>query len=963
MKYQSYIRSLFVAIFACFAVSTMAETYLNPFAYRLDNMVEKSGARLENDRFVVKYRLSGPATSVVIRLWDITNDATKSTWTRDGGNTGTALASFDITNKNDDNGVSCEAKGEHAYTIDFTDVIGQGATLHGKKVRWTIDVKGGNDSDDIIEKDVIVTNYTNSGNTQTSTETKRYKFIPAKQVTQSYGFRYPGSVDICNNPYDYNFGAIFCTESHVSTGVDGNDNASYVSYDNSPGVYVFGGGMERLWANYHERDISCYGANFSGAEHFVVNDDPMRALAPHRVRVTDDGRVFVTVAEGRNNILKQIKNPSNIDRTDRDNDGLYNDGGNFYEPDRTGGSYTDIFDQGTWVSKQLILQNSTNFIAAPNSGMAVRNSGSSLELLLLSANIKSNNNYTSNPSTGTIYPGINQGEWNLSRYNLGSNTTWGNNKSSEEVLETIKTSHNFANINEMTNKVSATDGTKLGDGMFVGFNYCGIDYDPNGGCWIAQYRGNNPVAATLVHYNATNKKVDYEEHITGRNSGGIRHNHNFSKLVVPGGFPIVKYFSYKKGSKTYTIKGTHVVEGYLTVYNTSYQNGTSPLNNYAYIENAEAGSGAHDFAWDFADNLYIASTGSHKLMALALPHKGKEVSTPCMEKFNFTLSPVYNFGVKVNPTVADADTYATIKHARIGKAPYPNYLHNANINLVAEEILDGCKFYQWSGYVNTATENGNQLTISSLAKSDPSVTAEIGICAYDDTDVLAVKKETKFPAAFVKRDMDNVSYSTICFPFDIETLTDELAGASVLKLTGITVDNSDGCTHVDLNFEEVTFTGDDIIKAGMPYLIQPQNNISGEFTLNQPVKCPVNSEFNNGYGAKDNTVTRDNVSVTFHGIMNKTTFDASEDNLFLVADDRLATLNKAGSIKGMRAFFTVSGASSKIVCKINTPDKVSTSLPYPMLKDSLQTTKYLWNGQIYIKRGNEVYDLTGAKVK
>lgn len=961
MKHQSYIRSLFVALCAFFVcVSAMAETYLNPFAYRLDNMVEKSGARLENDRFVVKYRLSGPATSVVIRLWDITNDATKSTWTRDGGNTGTALASFYITNKNDDNGVSCKAKGEHTYTIDFTDVIGQGTSLHGKKVRWTVDVMGGNDSDDIIEKDVIVTNYTNSDNTQTSTETKKYKFIPAKQVTQSYGFRYPGSVDICNNPYDYNFGAIFCTESHVSTGVDGNDNASYVSYDNSPGVYVFGGGMERLWANYHERNISCYGANFSGAEHFVVNDDPMRALAPHRVRVTDDGRVFVTVAEGRNNILKQIKNPSNIDRTDRDNNGLYDDGGNFYEPDRTGGSYTDIFDQGTWVSKQLILQNSTNFIAAPNAGMTVRNSGSSLELLLLSANIKSNNNYTSNPSTGTIYPGINQGEWNLSRYNLGSNTTWGNNKSSEEVLETIKTSHNFANINELTNKVSATDGTKLGDGMFVGFNYCGIDYDPNGGCWIAQYRGNNPVAATLVHYNATNKKVDYEEHITGRNSGGIRHNHNFSKLVVPGGFPIVKYFSYKKGSKTYTIKGTHVVEGYLTVYNTSYQNGTSPLNNYAYIENAEAGSGAHDFAWDFADNLYIASTGSHKLMALALPHKDKEVSTPCMEKFNFTLSPVYNFGVKVNPTVADADTYATIKHARIGKAPYPNYLHNANINLVAEEILVGCKFYQWSGYLNEATASGNTLTISSLAKSDPSVTAEIGICAYEDKAVLAVKKQTTFPAAFVQRELDDVSYSTICLPFNLTTLEGTpYAGASVLKFDKAEDSDVAGDNRTFLTFKEVTFTNGDIMEAGKPYLIKVNTPIAkGEEKIFNNVTCPP-------IGAEGKTVTKGDV--TFHALLNPTTFtkDQVKDKLFLTADNRLVSLYGQDSftINGLRGYFTVKEGAKNVEYMLNLPDKVVTSTPMVNMADSLQVTKYLWDGKIYIQRGNEVYDLSGMRVR
>ena len=207
--------------------------------------------------------------------------------------------------------------------------------------------------------------------------------------------------------------------------------------------------------------------------------------------------------------------------------------------------------------------------------------------------------------------------------------------------------------------------------------------------------------------------------------------------------------------------------------------------------------------------------------------------------------------------------------------------------------------------------------------------------------------------------MDNVSYSTICFPFDVATLTDELAGASVLKFTGTTIEKvENGCTHLNLNFEEVTFTGDDIIKAGIPYLIQPKNNITGEFTINRTVTCPTNLD-ENGYGGKSVTYN----GVTFHGLVNGATFTPDENRLFLVANDRLANLTSTGSINGLRAFFTVSGASSKIVCKINTPDKVSTSIAYPMLKDSLQTTKYLWNGQIYIKRGNEVYDLTGMRVR
>ena len=261
MKHQSYIRSLFVAFCAFFVcVSAMADTYLNPFAYRLDDMTAKSGAKLSNDYFEVKYSLSGPAASVVIRLWDITNDATKSIWSRDGGNTGTCLAEFPLTG-------SYLQKGAHTYRIDFTDVIGQGTSLHGKKVRWTIDVKGGNQSGETSVSETIqevtAITYENpltkhseydkggSSNDQLhkTSRTINYTRIEAKLVSESYNFMYPGGVDICNDPYNYNFGVVFCTESKL--GGDFNKKA----------LFAFGGGMEHLRFPYGNSYYDAYGTN------------------------------------------------------------------------------------------------------------------------------------------------------------------------------------------------------------------------------------------------------------------------------------------------------------------------------------------------------------------------------------------------------------------------------------------------------------------------------------------------------------------------------------------------------------------------------------------------------------------------------------------------------------------------------------------------------------------------------
>ena len=920
MKHQSYIRSLFVAFCAFFVcVSALAETvHLNPFAYRIGNykatnMVQKSGNPLNNDNFVINYALSGDAESVIVRFWNAS-----STWTRANGNNGaTLLAEMDITNEKDSEGKKCNAKGYHTYTLDFTHIVGQSATAHNQTLRWTIDVKGGNQSE-----------YKDNNN-----------FINAEKVTETKGFRYPGSVDICDDPYDYNFGAVFCTESRV---VAAGDDPSYISYEKNPTIYVFGGGMEFLPARYYDNHNTYYSFNglFASAPYFSYNSTILYARAPHRVRLTKDGRLFLSSLEGGNKILYEITQPKN----DYQN--------NFYEPHKEGSKVHSVFNSGTWSLADLRLNTTSGsyFIASPNSGMDVRGTDGSLELLLLSANTEKDHDYTANPTSGVVYPGINQKEWHLSRYSLGTNTTWGDKKCSEEILDLIKTNNSLNANNALTNNVVATDKTKLGDAMLVGYDHISVEYDPNGGCWIVQYRENDGVAATMVHYNATTKKVDFEEHVSGRNSGGVRHNYDFSKLAIAGGKKNTKTFTYS--GKTYN--GEAATEGQITIYSVSYTNGAHTFSDEAYI--AANGGGFHDFAWDFADNLYAADSKSHKLVAYALPHKNKTVSTPCMSQFNFKMSPVYAFNVTVNPTVVGAHTYASVIHERIDKAPYSNYLHNALMNLRAD-VLDGCKFYQWTGQTGTYTTNANRLVIQNLTSAQ-NITAQIGICAYESEKVLEVKKQTTFPAAFVKRELDDVSYSTICLPFNISDTKDTpYKNATILKFTSSSI-NSDGDSRVLLTFEEVTS-----IEAGKPYLIKLNKGESLQAEeIFTDVTCPVLSG-TNAYGGLDVNCGND---VTFHGIMNPSTITVNENTLFLTADNRLVRLYGQNSvdINGLRGYFTVSGGMAKTAeFVLNLPEKVVTSTPMVNMADTLQVTKYLWDGKIYIQKGNQVYDLSGARVK
>lgn len=959
MKHQGYIRSLFVAFCAFFVcVSAMAETFLNPFAYRLDNMVDRntgitddSKGLLMNDHYVIKYALSGPATSVIVSFWDDDN----STWSRDGGNTGTALFKFNITDEKDNTQQHyCKDKGYHEYTIDFTHVIGQNPNLDMQKVRWTIDVKGGNQNGETTTKSVKINANGTSGNR---------KFINAQEVTEYKGFRTPGSVDICNDPYSHNFGVVLCTESRRS--YDGNDNSNYVSHGEPAGVYVFGGGMERLYANWEGNNIACYGGGISFEKAYAFQFLPR---APRRVRFSDDGRVFISVTAGNNNILQELYQPANAD------------GNNFYEPPTSGGKYYNIFNGGTWDSDDLILNTTgSKFIASPNVGMDVRGSGSDLEILLLSAN-QAQSKYSVNSTipSGNEFPGVNQSEWHLDKYNLGTSTAWGDQASSKQILETIKTNHGSPTTNTLTNKLIDTQGRTIGDAMLIGYDQTGIEYDANGGCWIVQARDNDGVGATMVHYNTKTGKIDFEEHVSGRSSGGVRHNHNFSKLVVAGGHKVDSTFKYTKSGTnvTQTYNGQGARKGHITIYSVSYNaNGSYNFTDSAYIETKT--SGFHDFAWDFADNLYVVASSSNRLMAFALPHKDKTVSTPCREVYEYKMAPVHKFLTTVNPTVDGADTYASIIHVRIGQAPYQDYLQNAKMDLRAD-VINGCKFYQWTTY---GWDNGNKVLRTYPSYNDNKflvdalteqleVTAEIGICVYEEEAPLVVKAETPFPAAFVKRELDDISYSTICLPFHLESLAGTpYQGASVLELESSTT-NTDGDSRVFLNFKEVEFGAGKGIRAGKPYLIKLTSAIaSGVEKIFNNVTCPVLTG-TNAHGGLD--VACGN-GIIFHGMLNPTTFKKDEtkdeitDKLFLTADNRLVSIygqQENVTINGLRGYFTVSGGLAKTAeFVLNLPEKVTTSIPMVSLADSLKVTKYLWNGQIYIQRGNEVYDLSGARVK
>ncbi len=1020
MKQHTSSRLFLTAIIALFAcVSISGQNYLNPFAYRLDNMVDRntyvtddSKGLLMNDHYVIKYALSGPATSVIVRFWDITEGREKSTWSRNGGNTGTYLFEFNITDKEDANGKLCNEKGYHEYTIDFTHVIGKNGNLDMTRVRWTIDVTGGNTNvDDYSPRSVTLKNATsvtaksNSLNATDklkeeiskdqiaySTTQKNFNFSNAKLVTEYVPFRYPGGVDICNDPYNHNFGAIFCVESYrVSDETDVEGPSKGIE----PGLYVLGGGMELLKSRWNNNYANRYEG--PGWDNTTGRFGTIKAVAPGRVRLTDDNRLFISAlsnaedASSKNRILYEVKRPATKNTTSENN---------FYNCPTNGGSWDEVFISGKWIFDTEKAQYQTSggsYIAAPNMGFDVRNRDGNLQLIMLAA------------EHGAIKQSTRE-YYHIDRYNLGAASTWSNTPTYHQTTP---------NDGRVTTKVHHGAIASI-----VGRDMTNIEYDPQGGYWIAQYRATpaGPLAITMLHV-TKNGVIDIEEHAMNRNRGAIRHNHDYTKLIVPGGIitdTIMhkldangnnldnKYYSKATVNRQYTFSflETSAInsdaeqaaydgarffaaktcrENQYTIYDVSYDSdGMATLSNPVYVDASGIGrTSVRDFAWDFGNNLYVASYTGHGLYAFALPNKNKTVSTPCRSEYEYTLAPVHEFYASVNPTVKDADPYATITHTRIDQPPYEHYLNNAKMDLVAN-VIDGCKFYKWTTYgwpepqtkpdykeLRTYPQtNGNKFLVNTLTEQ-LEVIAEIGLCVYEDTKVLDIEKETTFPAAFVKRELDNANYSTICLPFDLKTLEGTpWEGASVLRMNRVYPsgevkegEEQDLVTYID--FVEVGFTESDYMQAYRPYLIKLADNAENiskeEEKIFIDAHCPKNNSLNSYGGITDGNLALQDV--VFHGVLNPSTIANDENTLFLVADNRLAKIvgKDEVSLNGLRAFFTVNPEKvGKIELRL--PDKTVTSVPTFSI-DTLKPTKYLWNGKIYIQRGNNVYDLSGNCVK
>ena len=227
----------------------------------------------------------------------------------------------------------------------------------------------------------------------------------------------------------------------------------------------------------------------------------------------------------------------------------------------------------------------------------------------------------------------------------------------------------------------------------------------------------------------------------------------------------------------------------------------------------------------------------------------------------------------------------------------------------------------------------------------------------DDQCNSIAEENTTYETVDIYRNLQAGMYNTICLPFgiDLNNLSEDhpYKNATVVEFVGTEIQTVGGEDMLKLKFSQVTS-----MQAGVPYLIQPQQDIKVPVRVSNVSTC-VNAEDIAGKSIKPA-----NSAATFHGITSPTTIEKEPDILFLVANNRLATASSTGEMLANRAYFELDDAQNlpkrSIISIVQ-----STPAGFEEIYNTYQTEAYkmLYNGMIVIVRDGVMYNLMGTRIK
>ena len=213
------------------------------------------------------------------------------------------------------------------------------------------------------------------------------------------------------------------------------------------------------------------------------------------------------------------------------------------------------------------------------------------------------------------------------------------------------------------------------------------------------------------------------------------------------------------------------------------------------------------------------------------------------------------------------------------------------------------------------------------------------------------------------RPLQGGTFNTITLPFDLSTLNNTpYAGAEVRRFTGTELKNVGEENLLYFNFEKVTFSGEDIMKAGLPYVIMPTNDVVGIVSFNKN-RIQFRTQYSTELKAGDTYGTGGDDYGMFVGFFPYKDMPTNPETLMLVADNRLAEIEE-GRMNGFRAYFQLLKAiPANTLSMLHFKKDAPTGMEIVVDGKVVDVEKFLRDGRVYIRAGETLYTIDGQVVK
>jgi hypothetical protein len=188
-------------------------------------------------------------------------------------------------------------------------------------------------------------------------------------------------------------------------------------------------------------------------------------------------------------------------------------------------------------------------------------------------------------------------------------------------------------------------------------------------------------------------------------------------------------------------------------------------------------------------------------------------------------------------------------------------------------------------------------------------------------------------------------------PFNINDLSGTpYEGAQVMKFEKARLEEVGGEQHLYFDFVKVTTAP--AIEAGVPYLIQPNGDVSGIVRFNT-----VQFEKTQG----DTVNTGDYAD--FIGTFAQVNMDAptTYPRFMVVSENRLAEID-GGTLRGFRSYFQMKKELTNTLSLLNFKKPTTTDTEVVVDGQKVNVEKFIREGRAYIRVGETLYTITGEVV-